>query len=56
MCIWRRARSHPTLWSAKSTRGFYVTDLIGMGANIITGDYSRGAPGSGSKMASAVTR
>jgi PmbA protein len=25
--------------------GFYVTDLIGMGANIITGDYSRGAAG-----------
>ncbi|MBI3434624.1 MAG: TldD/PmbA family protein [Proteobacteria bacterium] len=27
------------------TQGFYVTDLIGMGANIITGDYSRGAAG-----------
>jgi PmbA protein len=25
--------------------GFYVTDLIGMGANIVTGDYSRGASG-----------
>jgi PmbA protein len=25
--------------------GFYVTDLIGSGANIITGDYSRGASG-----------
>lgn len=25
--------------------GFYVTDLIGMGANMITGDYSRGASG-----------
>lgn len=25
--------------------GFYVTDLIGMGASIITGDYSRGAAG-----------
>jgi PmbA protein len=25
--------------------GFYVTDLIGMGANIVTGDYSRGAAG-----------
>jgi PmbA protein len=25
--------------------GFYVTDLIGMGANLITGDYSRGASG-----------
>ncbi len=25
--------------------GFYVTDLIGMGANMVTGDYSRGASG-----------
>jgi PmbA protein len=25
--------------------GFYVTDLIGSGANLITGDYSRGASG-----------
>jgi PmbA protein len=25
--------------------GFYVTDLIGMGVNLITGDYSRGAAG-----------
>ena len=25
--------------------GFYVTDLIGMGASIVTGDYSRGAAG-----------
>ena len=25
--------------------GFYVTDLIGFGANIVTGDYSRGAAG-----------
>jgi PmbA protein len=27
------------------TDGFYVTDLIGMGASIVTGDYSRGASG-----------
>ncbi len=26
-------------------RGFYVTDLIGFGVNIVTGDYSRGASG-----------
>ncbi|MPZ58239.1 MAG: TldD/PmbA family protein [Rhizobiales bacterium] len=26
-------------------RGFYVSDLIGMGVNILTGDYSRGAAG-----------
>jgi PmbA protein len=25
--------------------GFYVTDLIGHGANLVTGDYSRGASG-----------
>ena len=25
--------------------GFYVTELIGMGVNTITGDYSRGAGG-----------
>jgi PmbA protein len=25
--------------------GLYVTDLIGMGANLVTGDYSRGASG-----------
>ena len=25
--------------------GFYVTDLMGFGVNIVTGDYSRGAAG-----------
>jgi PmbA protein len=25
--------------------GFYVTDLIGSGTNMVTGDYSRGASG-----------
>jgi PmbA protein len=30
---------------ADITEGFYVTDLIGMGANMVTGDYSRGASG-----------
>ena len=25
--------------------GFYITDLIGSGANMVTGDYSRGAAG-----------
>lgn len=25
--------------------GFYVTELIGMGINMVTGDYSRGASG-----------
>jgi PmbA protein len=27
------------------TDGFYVTELIGMGVNVVTGDYSRGAAG-----------
>jgi PmbA protein len=30
---------------ADISEGFYVTDLIGMGANMVTGDYSRGASG-----------
>jgi PmbA protein len=30
---------------ADITNGFYVTDLIGMGTNLVTGDYSRGASG-----------
>jgi PmbA protein len=30
---------------ADIAEGFYVADLIGMGANIVTGDYSRGAAG-----------
>lgn len=30
---------------ADIAEGFYVTDLIGMGANMVTGDYSRGASG-----------
>jgi PmbA protein len=30
---------------ADITDGFYVTDLIGMGVNGVTGDYSRGASG-----------
>jgi len=30
---------------AEIADGFYVTDLIGMGVNLVTGDYSRGAAG-----------
>jgi PmbA protein len=30
---------------AEIETGFYVTDLIGMGVNMVTGDYSRGASG-----------
>jgi len=35
----------PEAMIAEIAEGFYVTDLIGMGANIVTGDYSRGASG-----------
>ncbi len=35
----------PEALIADVTDGFYVTDLIGMGANLVTGDYSRGAAG-----------
>jgi PmbA protein len=30
---------------AETGTGFYVTDLIGMGTNLVSGDYSRGAAG-----------
>jgi PmbA protein len=35
----------PKALMADIADGFYVTDLIGMGANMVTGDYSRGAAG-----------
>jgi PmbA protein len=35
----------PDALIADIAQGFYVTDLIGMGVNIVTGDYSRGASG-----------
>jgi PmbA protein len=38
-------RASPQELIADIEDGLYVTDLIGMGANIITGDYSRGAAG-----------
>jgi PmbA protein len=37
--------STPTELIGDIADGFYVTDLIGMGANMVTGDYSRGASG-----------
>ena len=45
ICIWKRARSAPDELIADIKDGFYVTDLIGMGVNMVTGDYSRGASG-----------
>ena len=38
-------RSSPQQLIAAIEDGFYVTDLIGMGTNLVTGDYSRGASG-----------
>jgi PmbA protein len=38
-------RSTPDELIADIDQGFYVTDLIGSGTNIVTGDYSRGASG-----------
>jgi PmbA protein len=35
----------PTELMADIAEGLYVTDLIGMGVNGVTGDYSRGAAG-----------
>jgi PmbA protein len=37
--------SSPDALIADIEQGFYVTDLIGSGTNIVTGDYSRGASG-----------
>ena len=38
-------RDTPEVMIADIADGFYVTDLIGMGVNQVTGDYSRGAAG-----------
>ncbi|HEX3161205.1 MAG TPA: TldD/PmbA family protein [Pseudolabrys sp.] len=38
-------RLSPDALIADITDGFYITDLIGSGANMVTGDYSRGASG-----------
>ena len=35
----------PAQLMADIAQGFYVTELIGMGVNLVTGDYSRGAAG-----------
>ena len=35
----------PQALIAETGNGLYVTDLIGMGVNLVTGDYSRGAAG-----------
>ncbi len=38
-------RQSPAALMADIDQGFYVTELIGMGVNLVTGDYSRGAAG-----------
>ncbi len=38
-------RASPQELIAAIKDGFYVTELVGMGANLVTGDYSRGASG-----------
>ena len=43
--IWKMATARRTRSLPASTDGFYVTELIGFGVNIVTGDYSRGAAG-----------
>jgi PmbA protein len=35
----------PEALMADITEGFYITDLVGQGVNMVTGDYSRGAVG-----------
>ena len=41
----RKRRQTPEQLIAGIADGFYVTELIGFGVNIVTGDYSRGAAG-----------
>ena len=35
----------PTELMADIAQGFYITEMMGMGVNTVTGDYSRGASG-----------
>ena len=41
----KRARLRRNNCSPTSRSGFYVTELMGFGVNMVTGDYSRGAAG-----------
>ncbi len=43
--IWSRERRRLKKLSLAIPNGLYVTDLIGHGVNIVTGDYSHGASG-----------
>ena len=42
---WTKGTASSPVCDADIADGFYVTDLIGMGVNLVTGDYSRGASG-----------
>ena len=44
-CSWQPAALTPAALMADIREGLYVTELIGMGVNGVTGDYSRGAAG-----------
>ena len=43
----------PKRSSREVPAGLYVTSLMGFGTNLVTGDYSRGATGFGSRTASS---
>ena len=43
--IWRKASSRQRRSSRDIKSGLYVTELMGFGVNMVTGDYSRGASG-----------
>ncbi len=43
--IWKPESCRPKELIADIKQGFYVTELMGMGVNGVTGDYSRGAAG-----------
>ena len=44
-CIWPPGQLTPAELMADIKEGLYVTEMIGMGVNGVTGDYSRGAAG-----------
>lgn len=44
-CYLHNGTQSPQALMKDITQGFYVTDLIGMGVNLVTGDYSQGASG-----------
>ncbi len=45
ICISKQANSRLKKFCATFRSGLYVTELLGQGVNMVTGDYSRGASG-----------